>query len=92
MNIGAYAAAKEIAVNTIARKLGIDLSPEGLPRTSDPKILELFRLQKIAELADFGCDCETELIRRISEIEGIGPSTIKKIIDGLASPRVDGLE
>jgi len=92
MNIGAYAEQKEIAINTIGRKLGIDLSPESLPKAREQKILELFQLQKIAELADYGCDCEAPLIERISKIEGIGPSTIKKIIDGLASPRPDGSE
>ena len=92
MNIGAYAEAKEIAINKIGRKLGIDLSLESLPKAREQKIKELFQLQKIAELCDQGCDCEAQLIARISEIEGIGPSTIKKIIDGLASPRLDGLE
>ncbi len=92
MNIVAYAAAKQTAIDEIGRKLGVDLRPQALPKTSDPKIQELFRLQKIAALTTFNCDCEAELIARISEIEGIGPSTIKKIRDGLALPRPDGLE
>ena len=82
MNIQAYAEAKEIAINEIGEKLDVDLSPESLPKSSEPKILELFRLQKIAMSIqpEVGYnEVAEELLAKVKEVKGVGPSLFEKI-------------
>ena len=84
MNIQAYAEAKANAIDEIGRKSGIDLSVESMPmRAPTPKILELFRLRKIAkELPDATDDnlVEMEFVLGIlSSTKGIGVSLYERL-------------
>lgn len=84
MNIQAYASAKQLAIEEIAEKLDIDLSPSSLPNShGNQQILELFRLQKIAANADKECECEgpdiDDVLAKIKGVKGVGPSLYKKL-------------
>ena len=82
MNIDAYAAAKANAVNEIGEKLKIDLSTSSLPKASEPKILELFRLQKIARESsrvDEDSYILEEILLKIENTKGVGPALYEKI-------------
>ena len=83
MNIVAYAAAKATAIDEIGENLEIDLSREALPKSSETKILELFRLQKIAkETRDMNRQTQptqNEIMDAIAAAKGIGPGMSLKI-------------
>ena len=92
MNIQAYAKAKADAIDEIGRKTGIDLRPEVMPmRAPTPQILELFRLQKIAdELPEKPLDPSDEdvvemsyVLGVLSTVKGIGPATYEKLESAL---------
>ena len=90
MNIGAYAKAKAEAIAEIGRKTGIDLSSGGISvRTSDPKILELYRLKKIAEGLPEPSGDGAEMINLEDALEiiegtkGVGPALTAKIAKAL---------
>ena len=85
MNIQAYAKAKADAIDEIGRKTGIDLSVEAMPmRAPEPKILELFRLQKIAKELPEGVDgdslVEMEFVLGVlASTKGIGPALFERL-------------
>ncbi|MCK5642222.1 MAG: hypothetical protein KAJ19_15560 [Gammaproteobacteria bacterium] len=85
MNIQAYAKAKADAIDEIGRKTGIDLNVEAMPmRAPEPKILELFRLQKIArelpENPDEDDVVEMEFVLGVlSSTKGIGTALYERL-------------
>jgi len=88
MNIQAYAAAKATAIKEIGEKLEINLAPEALPKAPEPKILELFRLQKIAKYAGQKSEPEydsnlAEVLAKIEDVKGVGIALFAKIEEAL---------
>ena len=89
MNLGAWAAKKQIAIETIGEKLGLDLSARALPKARDPKVLELYRLQKIAasikpQVGPGSKSIEIEdALERIRGTKGVGPALYEKIEQAL---------
>lgn len=85
MNLGAYAKRKAEAVDEIGRKTKIDLSPESMPmRANEPRILELFRLEKIAQELPEQRENEGQVyvedaIKAIADIKGVGVTLVSKI-------------
>lgn len=82
MNRQAYGAALDNAVAKIAKKLGVDVSKEALPKTRSHDDYVLFALQAIAEYEPEPIEIELDvdsLIAEIESIDGIGAATVSKI-------------
>ena len=84
MNLVELAKRKAEAIQMIADKLNIDLSTGSMPKAPNPQVLELFRLEKIADSV-VPVSEETNLIdidealRRIEATKGVGVGLVAKI-------------
>lgn len=93
MDKGIMAARKQLAMEKIQRKSGIDLSRGSLPvRSKNTELTQLYQLEKLArELPEF-VEVEEqessvfgdEILETIANVNGVGPALMDKIKKELA--------
>lgn len=82
-------------IERIGELLDVDISRRALPRSPDAAHVNYHRLRLIRERiegiqpGELDGDPEAQLLDRISQIEGIGPSTMDKIRAGLTDEPSD---
>jgi hypothetical protein len=84
MKKGILAGRRQLAIETISEKTGIDLSPSKFPvKAMNVDLRQLFQLEILAEeLPEKGAETETDIDRVLAIIEetkGVGPSLFEKI-------------
>ena len=80
MDRGTLAGRRELALEEIEEKCGVDISRAALSKAPSTEIFQLFQLEKLASSMEPRDEkFLEEMLERISTIKGVGPSLYKRI-------------